>query len=69
MSTIVKDYERIQRIATNKILVAEDSGVYSIFHQRRVLCANFRNLKEENHEHFINLLNEYDDLIKRYFNL
>lgn len=69
MSETIKDYERICKIASQKILVAEDSSVYSIFFQRRILCKNFNQIANENQELFLKELDRYDDLIKQHFNL
>jgi len=69
MKTIITERERIGKIANQKILVAEDSSVYSIFNQRRVLCRNFNQISQKNHDDFINQLEQYDNLIKEYFNL
>lgn len=67
--SIITERERISKIANQKILVAEDSSVYSIFNQRRVMCRNFNQIGSENHENFINQLEQYDNLIKEYFNI
>lgn len=68
-SSKIKEFEKICKIAYNKIPVSEESSVFNLFSARREIARRLKddNYNEEQKSYILLEFEKINDLIKQYF--